>query len=128
MTFPLRSRIAPELLLLIYSKGGNLYQVNAADTYAPLADKFNLGIQAREMIQDELYKNGRAEPAWNNWVQWVRRDLVDEGYLDALASHGVWRMTSKGVSHAQWLLKLREEVQLKMRAISQQQNRPEARQ
>ena len=139
MTFPRRNRITTELLLLIYSKGGNLYQLKSADTYAPLTDKFNLEIQARKMIQDELYKNGRPESAWNNLVQWARQDLVDEGYLYAYAPHGVWRLTPNGVSHAEWLLKtgvlqarwlfkLREDVQFRLRAISKKRNVPEARQ
>jgi len=118
MNFPSRSRIRTELLLLIYSKGGNLYQLRSADTYAPLADKFNIGAEERKIIQDELRKNGRAEPVWNNEVQWARKDLVIEGYVHAFAHHGVWRLTTNGVLHAQWLLKLREDVQVRLRAIS----------
>ena len=109
--FPSRESVRDELALLIYSMGGNLYQLRSADTYAPLADRFNIDSEAKKIIQDEIYKNGRAEPVWNNMVQWARQDLVDGGYLDAHTPRSVWRLTPKGVSHAQLILKTRKSVQ-----------------
>jgi hypothetical protein len=118
MNFPSRKRITTELLLLIYSGGGNLYQMRAADTFTPLATKLILDAETRKIILDELYKSGGVEPVWHNMVRWARKDLVEEGYLDAFSPHGVWRLTPNGIRHAQWLLRLREEIQQKMRAMS----------
>jgi hypothetical protein len=83
--------------------------MRAADTFTPLATKFILDAETRKIILDELYKSGGVEPVWHNMVRWARKDLVEEGYLDAFSPHGVWRLTPNGIRHAQWLLRLREE-------------------
>ncbi len=117
--YPSRDSVRNKLLILIYEKGEIFYQLRSAETYRALADKFNLDEIARKRIRAEHYNDGKAEPVWNNMVQFARRALVDEGCLEKHAPHGIWRLTPKGVAEAQALLKIQERVRLSLERFRQ---------
>ncbi len=99
MAFPEYEQIETPLLLYIFEAGAPSYEVQASDTYGPLADRFGLSERERQMTRDEVHGDGREEPAWNNMVQWARRKLNDRGFL-AASRHGYWKLSSRGIEEA----------------------------
>ncbi|WP_454175056.1 winged helix-turn-helix domain-containing protein [Gordonia sputi] len=92
LAFPEYAEVETPLLCLIYGSGG---QIEAREAYEPLADYFGLSVAERS----EMRTDGRREPRWNNMVQWARRKLNDQGYLER-AGHGVWKLSSAGMDAA----------------------------
>ena len=95
MAFPKYEEIEKPLLCLIFHSGGDKHEIQANETYQPLADCFKLSASEKT----ELRNDGRDEPLWNNMVQWARRKLNDQGYL-ASAPRGIWRLSESGIAAA----------------------------
>jgi hypothetical protein len=47
-------------------------------------------------------KTGRVR--WQNYVEFERNALVEEGFLKTDSSRGVWELTSKGIKEAKRLV------------------------
>ncbi len=89
---PSRESIALQLILEIAGRGGEARPSEhreGENAYQALAEIFRL---TREDIDAEV-KSG--ENKWENEVRWVRKKLVDEGYMDP-SDWGVWKLTDKG--------------------------------
>ncbi len=71
----------------------------AQDSYRPLADHFGLTEDEREATRDDVFRDHRPEPCWNNRVQWARRRLNDQGYL-ASTNRGYWKLSPESVRKA----------------------------
>src|SRR5208337_1586880 len=54
----------------------------------------------RTLPQDKLVEMVTTEPQWQNEIRWARNDLRKDGYLDANAPRGIWRLTAKGFQAA----------------------------
>jgi 5-methylcytosine-specific restriction protein A len=102
--YPEYQDLEEPLLCFIYKNGGEQYQIQSSDTYKPLADYFFLTSAERIQTRDDVHHDGRAEPLWNNMVQWARRKLKDKGYL-ASSPHGTWRLSEEGVLAARRICK-----------------------
>ncbi len=105
--YPTQHQIADKLLLLLRKNGGPKANMRSDETYEPLADRFNLSEEARNLPRCEYYTDDvHHGPAWHNLVQWARRELKDAGYL-ALSPRGIWRLSERGIKRAdevlQWL-------------------------
>jgi hypothetical protein len=90
--FPSYKEIERALLSLLYISGGEL---EAHETYKPLADFFGLTERARAISRGEYYGN-HPQRAWHNQVEYGRRELKKAGYLDLSAPRGVWRLNKQG--------------------------------
>jgi len=95
MAFPQYQNIADALLCFIFLNGGNDHQVNAAQTYEPLADFFALTQEDRNRPRPD----GFGCTLWENRVQWTRQRLINHGYAES-RGHGEWGLTPEGVSRA----------------------------
>ncbi len=101
MSFPEYKEIEEPLLAFIYCNGGNQYQIKSDESYHPLANYFGLSEEDREKTRDELFSDGRTEKAWNNRVQWARKNLNSYGYLDKNAGWGSWKLSDFGIKAAE---------------------------
>jgi len=98
MPFPEYEELERPLLCYIHQNGGSKFEVQASSTYIPLADHFRLSTSERLQLRGD----GRDEALWNNMVQWARRKLKDNGYLES-APRGVWRLSAAGIKAAERL-------------------------
>lgn len=95
--FPSYNEVAEALLQLLAANGG---QLRSSETYAPLAEHFNLSARARTVPRSEYFKdNDRTEPAWHTIVQFGRRTLNTDGFLES-STTGVWKLSRQGIDHA----------------------------
>ena len=101
MPFPSRVQLCDALLVYIRKNGGPNYAVIAADAYEPLAAHFQLTSEERNASRNELYKDGRPEPAWHGEVQYARRNLLKRGLLSSDAGRGLWMLTPQGLEAAE---------------------------
>ncbi|MCA7927389.1 HNH endonuclease [Burkholderia cenocepacia] len=101
MPYPSRDELELSLLKLIFDHGEE-YEMRAVDTYGPLADYFGLSELERTQTRQAVLADERAEPYWNNMVQWARRRLNERDYL-APARRGRWRLSKTGVDKARLL-------------------------
>ena len=101
MAYPTGREISEALLLFILDNGGASRQVPSDRTYTPLADLFKLTQAERTISRDQYYghSDGRDEPAWNNMVQYARRQLANQHLLDRSRT-GHWKPNEAGVSRA----------------------------
>jgi len=97
MPFPNRPEVREALLAYIYLNGGIECEVKAKDAYNALADYFELSETDKTISRNEKYGDSRREAAWNNHLQYVRRDLVDVGYIEKKASRGRWKLSANGM-------------------------------
>jgi len=100
MGYPKYEDLEKPLLCHIYKYGGRNFQVISESTYEPMANLFNLTHEERSRSRNEIHRDGRSEPEWNNMVQWARRKLKDQGYL-APSARGQWKLSQKGILAAQ---------------------------
>ena len=63
--------------------------------YTTLSDHFRLTALQRNAGLPETREN-----AWQNRVRQARRNLVDKGYVDRFAGHGLWILTETGRAQA----------------------------
>jgi hypothetical protein len=101
MAFPSRPLVRDALLSFIFYNGGQHYEVHSDHAYQALADYFDLSVSDREMTRSEKYGDNRSDPAWNNIVQFARRDLADRGYIDTNTLRNIWKLSQQGVVAAQ---------------------------
>ncbi len=95
MAFPEYADIEEPLLCFIYMRGGRNHEVEASDTYRPLAEYFGLSEYERSRPRDD-----RDEPLWNNMVQWARRKINEQGHL-AVSRRGRWKLSDSGITVAE---------------------------
>jgi restriction endonuclease Mrr len=95
MPIPDYEPLAEALLSFIFLNGGAKFQVQANETYGPLADFFDLtGAERSEPRPD-----GYGGTHWQNRVQWTRQKLINEGLVMG-RGRGQWGLTPGGVSRA----------------------------
>lgn len=104
MPFPEYKELENPLLAFIYLNGGERYEIQAKDTYEPLADFFGLPEEDRQKTRDEIFGDGKSEKAWSNRVQWARKSLNDYGYIDRSAPRSVWKLSKTGIEAAKKLV------------------------
>jgi 5-methylcytosine-specific restriction protein A len=95
MAFPEHKDVADALLYFIFLNGGSDYKVQAASTYEPLADFFNLTREERTRRRPDGYPGLH----WCNRVQWARQRLINYRDLDG-SERGIWRLTTQGLQRA----------------------------
>jgi hypothetical protein len=91
--FPKSGQVQEALLLFLLEHGGDT-GLWARDTYAPLADFFDLGMKERICTRDHYH-----ESYWHKWVQSSRQALVKSGDLHPPnfdLGLGLWRLTEQG--------------------------------
>lgn len=91
---PLYEDISLPLLLEIAERGGKTRPSDhraGKNVYKALAEVFKL---TREDLDVEVEGPPR-ESKWENMVRWVRKALVDGGYIDG-SEWGAWKLTEKG--------------------------------
>jgi len=101
MSYPEYQELEEPLLCYIYLNGGDTYQVESNKTYKPLAEYFSLSAIEQTQTRDDIHQDGRDEPVWNNMVQWARRKLKSNGYLDNNSGRGKWKLSDFGVKKAE---------------------------
>lgn len=92
MPLPKQTNIYLPLLRVIADAGGFLSTaeaIEAVERYYP------------EISQEDKSRKGSAphDSIWKNRVRWARQDLTWEGYLDAKAPRGIWRITPAGLKY-----------------------------
>lgn len=110
MAYPEYADVEEPLLAAIYLQSGLSYSVRPQETYELLADYFELTDEERNATRHQVTGDGREETYWSNRVQWARRKLKDNGFLDTNAGHGVWRLSQKGIEHAKKVIELKPEL------------------
>jgi hypothetical protein len=98
--FPNSDKVERALRVLIWVRGGPHHILRSGDAYEPLADFFDLSLEARTVSRDDYYGDNKSEPAWRNIVQWARRKLNDYGQLRPSA-HGMWQLSQRGLQEAE---------------------------
>jgi hypothetical protein len=100
--FPSSSEIKEALTVFLYGNGGSM---EAASTYEPLAEHFDLSDEARTINRGDYYR-GKPHPqlAWHNKVQYGRFDLKKANFLDLSAPTGTWRLNDAGMTFARSII------------------------
>ena len=102
MAYPHHDELELPLLKLIFEHGDSQHQLQATQTYGPLANYFGLSQLEQSQTRNSVLGDGRDESYWNNMVQWARKKLNDRGYL-AAAPRGYWRLSELGIKKAKLL-------------------------
>ena len=94
--FPKYGEIEKPLLLSIIKRGGSIYfSIHGDEIEDELADHFDLSDNLRELASDKI--NAKGNRKWRNMIQYARRSLVDEGYIDNKVRDR-WKVTPLGYS------------------------------
>lgn len=102
--FPDAREIQQSLLICLYLDGGEEHKLQTGDAYRIVANRLGLSEEQRKVTRDDHYGDGRSESAWYNKLQWARRKLKDQNYLDVGAGRGIWRLSEEGIREAKRLL------------------------
>jgi 5-methylcytosine-specific restriction enzyme A len=100
------------LLCLLYLMGDENYAVRSKQTYAPLAQFFELTHEEQFRKLDQ--KTNRDK--WANLVQNSREDLAQQEYIHR-GNRGIWQLTDDGVEEAATLLSKNPQRYIRLRQI-----------
>jgi len=83
------------LLCTIAHRGGQIWFSRDGEWLENmLADHFGLTREQREYADPRWYRS-KGSRAWRNDIQWVRKQLVDDGLIDN-SVRDLWKLTDAG--------------------------------
>jgi predicted HNH restriction endonuclease len=92
--YPSQTEMELPLLKILLKHGGKIYFSKQGDEVAgDLADHFGLTQEQRDYASTEINSKGRNY--WRNHIQFVRRKLVEKGFIDNLIRN-LWSITDAG--------------------------------